>query len=48
MTQISDAMKLNLDMANKRNIKATQVQDPDDKILAEKVNRESTFESNLY
>ena len=40
-------MKLNLDMAKKLNLKATQGQYLEVKILAEKSKRKSSFESNM-
>ena len=40
-------MKINIEMSKKLNIKATQGQDPEVKILAEKAKRKSTFEMNL-
>ena len=47
MTQISDDMKLNLEMYKKLNLKATQGQDPKVKILADNAKRKAAFESNL-
>ena len=41
-------MKIKLEMAKKLNIKATKGQDPKGKILADKENIKSSFESNLY
>ena len=46
-TQLRDFMKLNLEMDKKFNLKATQGQDPEVKILAEKANRKAAFERNL-
>ena len=46
-TQLSNAMKLNLDMANKLNLKATQGQDPEVKIMVEKERRKAIFERKL-
>ena len=41
--QLINAMKLNLDMDRELNIKATQSQDPEYKIMAEKAKRKATF-----
>ena len=40
-------MKLDLDIAKKLNLKATQVQDCELKIMSEKAKRKSAFERNL-
>ena len=47
MIQISDAMKLKLEMAKKLNIKAAQGQDPEVKLLEDKAKRKAAFERNL-
>ena len=47
-TQLSDTMKLNLEMAKTLNLKATQVQYPEDKRLKETARRKTAFERNLY
>ena len=44
-TQLSDAMKINIDMAKNLNLKTAQ--DPKDKRLAEKAKRKAVFEKNL-
>ena len=46
-TQLRGAMKINLEMAKKLNINATQAQDPEYTSLAEKASKKSVFESNL-
>ena len=46
-TKLSNAMKLNLEMAKKLNLEATQAQDPEAKILMDKAKRKAAFESNL-
>ena len=46
-TQLSNTMIINLDMAKKLKIKATQAQDPEDKRMAEKSRKKSNFESKL-
>ena len=48
MTQLSNSMKLNLEMAKNLNLEATQGQDPEVKILAEKAKRRDAFEIKLY
>ena len=40
-------MKLNLEMYKKINIKATQAQEPDNKILKDIESKKSAFERNL-
>ena len=45
--QLSEYMKINLDMAKKLNLKDAQVQDPEVKILAENVMIKAAFERNL-
>ena len=45
--QISELMKINLDMAKNLDIKAAQVKDPEGKILVDKANRNAAFERNL-
>ena len=47
-TQLSNAMKLNLDMGKKLNPKATKGQYPEVKMMADKSKRKSAFLSNLY
>ena len=47
MTKLRDDMRLNLDMDKKLDIKATQVQDPEVKILSDKAKRKAAFERNL-
>ena len=44
-TQLSDEMKINIDMAKNLNLKTAQ--DPKDKRLAEKAKRKAVFEKNL-
>ena len=44
-TQLSDATEINLDMPKKLNLKSTQSQEPEDKILAEKARKNDDFES---
>ena len=46
-TQLRGAMKINLEMAKKLNINATQAQDPEYTSLAEKASKKSVFERNL-
>ena len=43
--QLSNAMRMNLDMAKKLNIKPTQ--EPENNRLAEKVKRKAAFDKNL-
>ena len=43
MTQLSNAIKLNLEMSKKLNHKATQGQDSEVKIMAEKAKRNVVF-----
>ena len=47
MTQLSNTIKLNLEMSKKLNLKATQGQDSEVKIMAEKAKRKVVFEKNL-
>ena len=47
MTQLSDVMKIKLDMDKKLNLKDTQAQEPEDKILADKARKKVAFEKNL-
>ena len=47
MTQLSDVININLEMAKKINLKATQEQNPKFNILAEKVKIKASFERNL-
>ena len=42
-TKLRDAMKLNLEMAKKLNLKATQAQDHEEKIFVEKVRKIGRF-----
>ena len=46
-TQLRNATKINLEMSKKINLKATQAQEYEDKILAEKSRRNAAFENNL-
>ena len=48
MAQLSDSMKIKLEMAKKINIKAAKGQDPKGKILTDKETIKSAFERNLY
>ena len=42
-----DSMKINLEMDKKLNLKDSQGQDPEGKILAKKAKRKAEFERNL-
>ena len=46
-TQLSDAMKINVEMAKALNLKATKGQDPEGTLLADNAKRKSAFERNL-
>ena len=47
-TKLSNTTKLNLEMAKTLNLKATQVQYPEDKRLKEIARKNVAFERNLY
>ena len=47
MTKLSDAMKINLEVPNKLNLKAAQIQYTKVKLLTGKSKRMATFERNL-
>ena len=45
--ELSDSMKINIDIAKKLNLKDAQRQDPEGKILEDKGNIKDDFERNL-
>ena len=46
-TQLSNTMKINLDMDKKLNLKGTQIQEPEEKILNDIARKKAAFERNL-